>query len=172
MVRSKLEPKGICIDVDYVPAKRATELFKQGHYVGEIGRIGSYSSVVGERAIKVNSAIVSINGVLISNDLSSKEELLHYKGNLGIIRGWNWMEGITKSFDIKNIYEAKSVNLLEKAYELGRVDSFLAPVELVKRASLSRKFKVIEMYNIELFIWLHHSQRSLENPFYKALTAN
>ncbi|PIK16084.1 hypothetical protein [Halobacteriovorax sp. JY17] len=153
----KLSKKGICINVDYFPGKRATKDFESGQYVGEIGRIRSYADYLGESGVLIGPRISSSIGVLISDHLKNKEDLLNYKGTLGLLHGWKWMEDIANKMRVEKLFKAKSVYQLVQSYDRKRVSSFLVSQGGLKSFRISRNYKMIKVFDIELFVWLHKS---------------
>ncbi len=161
--------EGICVTVDYAPGKRTTKLLRSGKYVGEVGRIASYKEIIGDKAFILEPALASGEGVAISSTISEKSKLQNYSGQVGICRGWKWMSELVAQNKMTNIFEAKDFDQLINALNHRRIDLFFAPLPLINFSKILVKYEVIPIYEIKVFVWLHHERKDLSTKFSRVL---
>jgi len=148
-----LNENDICAEVSYLPSKRATTMLKNGEVDGEIGRISFYNDQVGETAIMVPTPLYSSSGLLISRH-QNLNSIAEYKGLLGIVRGWTWMEQVAKEFDQDRIIKVDTLDNLYLLYQKGRVDAILGLVDMLDEYKMQHEPSVLATTILTYHLWL------------------
>ncbi|MBE7637388.1 transporter substrate-binding domain-containing protein [Sneathiella sp. P13V-1] len=167
-LEKQLSKNGICAKILYIPGKRGTKMLLSHDIDGEVGRISYYKRRVGSSAIKVPTPLFTTNGMFVSRvpDLKKYQD---YKGKIGILRGWVWMDEAVKNFVPRNIVAVDNIDTLHSIFRKKRVDAILLPEGMVNAFKLEKEKTILLASKLTYHVWLSSKNRNLVAPFDKAI---
>ncbi|MEH6404969.1 MAG: hypothetical protein V7750_16450 [Sneathiella sp.] len=165
-VSDALKNANICHTIDYFPEKRADYLFKEEKYDGFLMRDALFEARSPIPVVKIDPVLIQSKGVILSRfpDIKKVEDL--NGRSIGIVRGWLWMELLTKRYP--RIVKASTVIDLAHLLHEGRVDTILVVEEVLPFLKLDG-YHCNNVINLQGHVFLKNSSKQFAGAVSKAL---
>jgi len=163
LVSQALSRGGICNSLHYAPNKRLTSLLQSQRLDGEILRVPDYRKTVQEVAFMVKQPIVTVRGLLLTNQNHVKS-LKDLDGQfVGFVRGTQWAKDLAETS-----HQSVEVSELAQLPEMllkDRISGFLInEVSWNKISAHYPAFSSLIVQDLTAHIYLLNEYKNLEEP--------
>ena len=146
---------------------KLSNLFKEEKYDGFLVRDALFESRPHIPVIKIDPVLVETKGAILSrfSDIKKIEDL---KGrSIGIVRGWLWMELLTKQYP--RVVKASNISDLAHLLHEGRVDTILVVEEILPFLKLDG-YSCNNVIDLQGHVFLKESSKEFSELISQALT--
>lgn len=150
-ISTALTEADICHHIDYVPVRRTLLELQKDRYDGILGRAESFLSHSPVAVQRVEPAVATAVGVLVSraDNFRSVSDLTGQ--SLGIVRGWIWMEKLANAHE--NIVPVSSIAQLSGMFNDRKLDAVLLLQSWLPNL-ISKDYVVHTQVNLNSYIYL------------------